>query len=378
MKFAISKKESLENKIFFYTVFVLVIFLSFFVLRPLFSLIILALLVSSLFQRVYKWFRSKLRKTSLALSMTLVTILLSLIIPFLVITIISVGQINIFIRDLSEFAGNSEEIQEILNLENNYQSGANISNFESRLQVFINDLNKNLNNLPFIRNKNLVEISDIQKVVGDVAASAAGWIGSTALDIVKNIPVFITNIIIFIIILSTIIPNQDKLKRYIRKISPLDNRIDDLYIEKIEVMSSDMVKGTFIIAIIQGIIWGILYWISGVPYIVFWVLLSMFLSLIPQGGAIINWPIVLALFISGNYIGGIVLLLGNILIVGSSENVLRPLLVSKKAYIHPALTLIGIVGGINVFGILGFIYGPVIMILLATTIDIYVNHYRVG
>ncbi len=377
MNLSLNRKESLENRIFFYLLFFGVLVLSLTVLKPLLSLVILALLISTLFQPVYEWLMRKLKgKKSFAVPLTLISVFLSLIIPFTVIVIISIGQINIFISDLSEFAGNSEEIQDILNSGDGYDSTLDTELVETSVQELITNVNGLIDQFPFIDDEETIVIDDVRTFIGDVASSVAVWVGDTALNVIKNTPVFITNLIVFIIILSTFIPSQERLKDYFLKISPLDNRIDKLYLEKTEAMANDMVKGTFVVAIVQGIIWGILYWISGVPYVMFWVLISVFLSLIPNGGSIINWPLVIALFISGNFAGAIVLLLGNLLIIGTSENILRPMLVSEKAYIHPALTLLGIVGGIQVFGFLGFIYGPVIMILLATTIDIYVNHYK--
>ncbi len=376
MNLNLGRKDNSENRIFFYAIFLGVAYLSFTVFRPLFSLLILALLISSIFQPVYRWLKTHIKRTSLALPGTMLAILLSLVIPFIIILLISIGQINVFIRDLSEFAGNSEEVQQILNTQNSYESEINTGDVETQVQATIDDINRRLVDLPFVEDEEIITLEEVQSAIGDIAESIARWVGNTALDIVANTPIFITNLIVFIIILSTLIPTQDKLKEYFLKVSPLDNKIDSLYLQKIEAMSNDMVKGTFVIAIVQGIICGILYWIAGVPYILFWSILCAFFSIIPNGGAIVNWPIVIALALSGNIVGSIIVLLGNLFIVTSSENILRPMLVSKKAYIHPSLTLIGIVGGLQVFGFLGFIYGPVIMILLATTIDIYVNHYK--
>lgn len=376
MNLHLGKKEPIENKVFFYGLFAAVIGLSLLVVRDLLSIIILAALISSLFHPVYLWFKSKLNnKDMFAVPATLLTFLLSLVIPIIIVIFMSAGQINIFLADLSEFAGNSQEIQEILNYDKNIEAGIDTESVTTSVKKVIDDVNNFTASIPFI-NESELTITEVRNSIGDLTKTFAQSFGDTILSIASNIPAFITNLIVFIIVLATLIPNQQKIRQYIMRLSPLENDLDRIYLKKVSSMSKAMVEGTFTVATILGAVWALLFFIAGVPYVLFWTVLSMILSIIPNGGALVNWPLVIILLLSGNIFGGLFLLIGNLVLVSFLDGYLRSQMTSKDAHLNPAITLVGIVGGFQLFGILGFIYGPVVMILLVTTLDIYVNHYK--
>ncbi|MDX1521389.1 MAG: AI-2E family transporter, partial [Anaerolineae bacterium] len=87
-------------------------------------------------------------------------------------------------------------------------------------------------------------------------------------------------------------------------------------------------------------------------------------------------PIGVALLAFGQIWQGILVLVGSTLIVSNIDNLLRPRLVSKDANLSPALVLLSAFGGLSLFGFLGVIYGPVVMIFLITTVEIYLEHYQ--
>ena len=92
----------------------------------------------------------------------------------------------------------------------------------------------------------------------------------------------------------------------------------------------------------------------------------------------IGVPIGIIQIILGNVWQGVVILLGYILVVTNIDYLLRPRLVSRETQINSALVLLSMFGGLKLFGFLGVIYGPVIMIFLITTIEIYLDHYRIS
>jgi predicted PurR-regulated permease PerM len=139
-------------------------------------------------------------------------------------------------------------------------------------------------------------------------------------------------------------------------------------------MTTAMVKGQFSIAILQGLTDAALLYIVGVDYFIFWFVFITFLSIIPLGGGIIVIPAGIILILTGNIWQGILLIAGHIIIVTNIDNVLRPRFVPKSAYLEPALTMLGVFAGLAMFGFLGIIIGPVIMIILVTTIKVYLNY----
>jgi predicted PurR-regulated permease PerM len=138
-------------------------------------------------------------------------------------------------------------------------------------------------------------------------------------------------------------------------------------------MTKAMVKGQFIIALAQGIVDASLLWVVGIDYFFFWLVLLTFLSIIPLGGGIIVIPIGIILILTGNIWQGLVLILGHILIVTNIDNILRPKLVPKDAKLDSALLILSVFAGIAMFGFLGIVIGPVIMILIVTTIEAYIK-----
>jgi len=95
------------------------------------------------------------------------------------------------------------------------------------------------------------------------------------------------------------------------------------------------------------------------------------LSIVPLGGGIVAIPIGIIMMLTGNFWGGLLVVAGHIIIVTNIDNVLRPRLVPKEAKLDSALTLLSVFAGLKMFGFLGIVIGPVIMILIVTTIQVY-------
>jgi predicted PurR-regulated permease PerM len=128
--------------------------------------------------------------------------------------------------------------------------------------------------------------------------------------------------------------------------------------------------------VIQGAAMGVFYWLAGLPYVFMLAIISMMLAMIPLVG--ISW-LVIALavlsFLTGNFLQGFIVLGGFYGIVNWIDILLRPKLLSQEAYIPLALFLLSIFGGLAWAGVMGLFYGPVIMLLLVTTIQIYAEQY---
>ena len=117
--------------------------------------------------------------------------------------------------------------------------------------------------------------------------------------------------------------------------------------------------------------------LAGVEYLLSLTLLMMLLSIVPVvGTAFVTVPIGLYMLFTGDFIGAAIVLLGQIIVISNVDNIIRAELVSHDTQLHPALMLISIIGGLQVFGFLGLIYGPVIMILFLTSLEIYTKHYK--
>ena len=142
-------------------------------------------------------------------------------------------------------------------------------------------------------------------------------------------------------------------------------------------MTKAMVRGQFLIATAQGFTNASLIYLAGLHEAFFFLLLILVaLSFIPLGGGILAIPIGVVMILTGNFIGGIIVIAGHLLIVTNIDNVLRPHLVPPEAKLDSALMILSVFSGIALLGFLGIIVGPVIMITIVTTIRVYLEVYR--
>jgi predicted PurR-regulated permease PerM len=125
-----------------------------------------------------------------------------------------------------------------------------------------------------------------------------------------------------------------------------------------------MFKGTFIIAFVHRSIIGLVFWIAGVPYTMFLTILSMFLSLVPLVGiSLVAWPVAIILLLTGQIWQGVYVIAAFLIVIANIDTVLRPRLLPKGAYLNPALVILSVPGGLQLMGLIGALYGPVVMIL---------------
>lgn len=153
---------------------------------------------------------------------------------------------------------------------------------------------------------------------------------------------------------------------------PLSERDQSRMLEKFTSVTGATIRGTFVIGIIQGSLAGAALMVAGIDSAVFWGAVMTVLSIIPVIGSGLVWgPAVIYLYATGEYVAATGLLLFCGLLVSSIDNILRPTLVGRDTKMHELLIFFGTFGGISLFGIAGFIVGPVIAALFITVWEIY-------
>jgi predicted PurR-regulated permease PerM len=164
----------------------------------------------------------------------------------------------------------------------------------------------------------------------------------------------------------------DKLLHKILYYLPLQDRDEQRMLQKFTSVTRATLKGTAVIGILQGGLAGIAFWVVGIPSAVFWGTIMAVLSIIPGIGTALIWgPAVIILAAGGNLLkaGGLGIFCA--LVVGSIDNLLRPILVGKDTQMHELMIFFGTLGGIIMFGIMGMIIGPIIAALFITIWEIY-------
>lgn len=198
----------------------------------------------------------------------------------------------------------------------------------------------------------------LQSTVGSVAAAVAACI-------------------IFLYVFVSLLVKQDKVLALLRQLNPLGEEITDLYLDKIGAMVRGTVKGQFVIAMAQGVAGAASIYVAGFRQgFFFFAILLTALSIIPLGGGIVTIPFGIGMILFGHPVGGLFVIAWHLLVVSNIDNVLRPFLVPRGARLDPALMLLAVFSGIAAFGFWGIMLGPVLMIVIVTTIDMYLAVYK--
>jgi predicted PurR-regulated permease PerM len=211
----------------------------------------------------------------------------------------------------------------------------------------------------------------------ETLSQAIGWISDWFIRILislgQSLPRLFTNALVVLVILYVFLSRyRSPGKQEILDVIPFPTEITQLFLDKIDMMIKAMFRGTFVIALAQGLAMGLILWLAGVPYVMLLTILSMFLSLVPLiGVSLVAWPVGIILILSGNVFRGVFVIAAFLIFVAQIDTVLRPRLVPKGAQLNPALVILSVLGGLGVLGLVGALYGPVVMILLVTSIDVY-------
>lgn len=318
-------------------------------LRPFFGLIVVAMIFAFLYSPLYNWFQKRFKNDNTAASVTLVVSILTLVIPLVIVIALTIGQATIIVSDVGESFG-----------------GSNPSQF---LQNSLDSLNSFLSDVT--GNDVLITEQDVWDKVSGYATVLAGFVLDLLQGWVGSIGSIVTNVILYVYVFMAVLLHQKKLIGLFHSLVPLNKDIRDLYLTRTGEMTKGMVRGQFVIALCQGVTSATTLYFAGVPYFIFWVVLLSFMSLIPLGGGIITIPLGIARVLLGDIWQGVFILLGHFLIVTNIDNVLRPALVPKTVRFNAALTLLAVFAGIGMFGFLGIVIGPIIMILILTTLETY-------
>ena len=332
----------------------LTLILGFLFLRQFIPLIMLATLLAYFTNPIYKKLYHKFgERSGLAASATTLILFLIVAVPFFIVAAIAVTQALVLVENL----GLGKLLDE--------------GNFEGNINSIVTEVNKLIETATGMRNA--VQTDSIMGFVKSTLPDLVKAISNSLLAIVSSIPAFFMNLIIFLFVYIGILTNSKQLMETLHYLSPFDSEVNNLYFKRIGIMASAMLKGQFLIAFMQGLATAIGLAVVGLgDYFFFFLLIFTFMSLIPLGAGIITIPLGIVALLTGNIWQGLVILGNHFIIVTNIDNI-RPKLVPVEARMQSALTILAAFAGVAIWGLLGVIYGPIIMIILVTTIEVYVN-----
>lgn len=218
---------------------------------------------------------------------------------------------------------------------------------------------------------------DFSQEVGSILQSFISKIANSIMNYFSNIildfPVIIMKIFVVFFTFFYALRDKEILISYIKSLLPFSKEVEKKLFDSTKDITSSVLYGQIIIGVIQGIILGIGLFIFKVPNPIILTLLAIVAGILPIiGPSLIGVPVAIFLFIGGNSFAGVGMLIFTFF-SSLSDQFLRPFFVSKKAKLHSALVLVGMIGGFLLFGILGFIIGPLILAYLVIVMEVYRN-----
>ena len=338
---------------FFLVVFIVSCALLGWLLWPFISVIILAIVVTGVFNPIYQLCNRKM-PPALASLLTCILIFFVLFIPISFF----VGILANEAYDLYFTARDAVQNQPIKDLLEN-------SRVLDRINVLLANINITITGEELNR-----AISEIGRVVGL-------FLYEQARTITANVLKFIVNFFFMLLIIFYLLIDSSRLASFIVRLSPLPDDQDQKLIQKFKDIAGAILLGNGLGGVIQGILGGIVFWLFGLQSPFLWGAVMGLLAFLPIVGiGVIFVPAAAYLLLKGRILAGIFFIVFYVLLSGSIEYLFKPKLVGKRVQMPTLLVFLAIIGGLKVFGILGIIYGPLIVTAFLTLAEIYQSSYQ--
>jgi predicted PurR-regulated permease PerM len=218
----------------------------------------------------------------------------------------------------------------------------------------------------------LSDLGDAQERLSAALKEGSQFLAAQALAIGQGTVHFIVSLFVMLYLLFFFLRDAEELSRRIKDAVPLQAEQKRALFSKFTIVIRAMVKGTILVAALQGVLGGMIFWFLEIPAPVLWGVVTAFLSLLPAVGAALIWlPVAIYLLATGAVWQGFVLIAYGALVIGLVDNLLRPFLVGMDTRMPDCVVLISTLGGIAIFGLNGFVIGPVIAAMFIATWDIF-------
>ncbi|MDD5559728.1 AI-2E family transporter [Candidatus Methylomirabilis sp.] len=338
---------------FFYGSLLLLFYLTYLILIPFASPILWAVVLVIVFQPVYRRLLQWLvGKSGLAALLLTITVIVAVMVPAILCG-------WVLTREAAGFYQATERLYQQQGLEGIASHPVVMAGrvFWDRVSLLFKPLGFDLNALLL-----------------DGLGAISSFIVDNLKGIALNLLSFTVNFFLAAFTFFFLLRDGEAIVRSLQTFLPLERRHAEVLFSRLYDAVSAVVRGTLVTALAQGVLGGVGYWSFGVPYPVFLGLATALFSLLPVGGSGLIWiPAAIYLFLEGSWIRGILLLAWSTVVVSTADNVLKPALISGGTNLPTLFLFFGMLGGLQVFGILGFILGPVLLVTLSTFLEIYVE-----
>ena len=223
-----------------------------------------------------------------------------------------------------------------------------------------------------LESSGLADFAAIQERLSAGFLRGSQFLAAQALTIGHSTLDFFVSLFVMLYLLFFLLRDGDELYRQIKAAIPLRPEQQSALFGKFTVVIRATVKGNIVVALLQGALGGLIFWFLGIHAPVLWAVVMAFLSLLPAVGAALIWlPVAVYFLATGSIWQGLVLIAYGMLVIGLVDNVLRPILVGKDTKMPDYVVLISTLGGMAIFGLTGFVIGPVFAALFIAVWTIF-------
>ena len=218
----------------------------------------------------------------------------------------------------------------------------------------------------------LTNLASLQTKITEFAAQISQAAATYALNIGRNTLDFVVSMTIMLYLLFFLLRDGRILAARIQRAVPLSVEYKSRLFQNFTTVIRATVKGNVLVAIAQGALGGLIFWMLDVSGPLLWGVVMAFLSLLPAIGAALVWgPVAIYFLVTGHIWQGVVLAAYGVLVIGLVDNILRPILVGKDTKLPDYVILLSTLGGMALFGLNGFVIGPVIAALFIAAWDLF-------
>jgi len=349
------KAPSYTILLFFLACFLISIFFLGWLLWPFISIIIMAAVVSGIFSPLYQFITHRgAVRPAIASFLTCCVIFCILFIPIVIfVSILSKEAYDLYL--MAKDAIISQQISALME--------------GSRILELTNNVLANINFQITVEQLNLY-ISEIAKFVGLFLYDQARAIAS-------NMLAFFINFFLMLLVIYYLLVDGGRLVSFIVDLSPLPNNQDQILLKKFKDMAGAILIGNGFGGLIQGVAGGAVFSFFGLPSPFLWGVIMGLLAFLPIIGiGIVFIPAAIYLFLKGRIGASIFFIVFYVVLSGGVEYFFKPKLVGQRVKMHTLLVFLAIIGGLKLFGILGIIYGPLVITAFLTLTDIYRSNYQ--
>lgn len=320
------------------------------ILVPFFGAIFWAIAIAIIFAPVQKHLEKYFKSSNLATLITLLIAALLVIIPFLLIA--------------------SAFLQEGFNL---YQR---VQNNEINFAVYFERLQKAFPSIQQALESVGIDTESIKEKIGEATIIASKFLAQKAIVVSQGTLSLFLQLGILLYVAFFLLRDSGKLILHLHRAIPLGDEREKLFFDKFSEVTRATIKGSLLVAIVQGFLGGFIFWALGLNAALLWGVIMILLSLVPMIGAGLVWtPVAIYFFAVGDWVSGSILMAFGIFVIGLVDNILRPILVGRDTKLPDYLVLLSTLGGFSLFGMNGFVIGPLIAALFMTGWEIFVSEF---